>query len=127
MAKSKKAVPKNDLVQENNNIKERVLQVLENSTWEHITKETLAIKTSLNVREVRSAVSKLRKDGHPICIAKDGSGYWYGTRSEYKATVIRDYYSRIADMVETVNAFHGLPPEGQINWNEIIKGITKGA
>lgn len=67
--------------------------------------------TDTTKRQIRDAVSTLRKMGHPICSSTKGNnGYWYDRQSVDE--VIADYQSRIADMSETVRALrHGIHQE----------------
>lgn len=53
-------------------------------------------------RQIRDAVNKLRKQGHPIISSAGQAGYWYDPQAI--DTLIADYQSRIADMSETVRA-----------------------
>ena len=113
---NKNAAPKGDTQNQNDNsIEYRVLQVLAHNKGHRVSRRRLAQQVGHEDRNVRDAVRRLRKEkGLPICITRDGSGYWYGTRDEYEQTVIADYISKICDMAETVRAFYDVPLEGQI-------------
>jgi hypothetical protein len=58
--------------------------------------------TTTTDRQIRDAVTQLRKDGHPICSTSGKSGYWYDPASV--PIVIADMRSRIVDMSETIRA-----------------------
>lgn len=82
--------------------------------WQHVSRQELAMFAHTSDRKMRQAIEELREEGHPICVTKDGTGYWYGTKREYEVTAIADYKSRIVSCAKKVNAFYGQPLEGQV-------------
>ena len=100
---------------------EKVLECIQlyRSPDKRVTKRTIAYYLNLPYsnshnnavdRQIRDAVTELRKQGHPICSNAGKSGYWYDPQSV--EIVIADYESRIIDMSETVRALrHGANQE----------------
>ena len=101
-------------IQLHNNTKELIVQELIRQANlnkyfgddKRVTRWQLHVRLRVDEREIRDAVQHLREDGEPICITKDGLGYWYGTDEEYESTVIADYLSRMGSMGRIVKAHY---------------------
>lgn len=77
------------------------------------TKETLQIKLRCGEREVREAVTQLRKMGYNIASNSGKKGYWLGSDADKERT-IREYRSRAYEMLEIADAIEKGPDCGQM-------------
>ena len=76
-------------------------------------KETLQMKLRCNEREVREAVTELRKMGYNVASNSGKKGYWLGSEED-KLRTVREYRSRAREMLEIADAIEKGPDCGQM-------------
>ena len=92
------------------NIEDELLFILTDTP-----KSRSELKDSLHCgdRDIRRAVSSLRKKGYNIASNSDTSGYWLGDEHD-KTRTVAEYRSRAMELLKTAEAIEKGPDFGQV-------------
>lgn len=102
-------------------LKNRVLQLLF-SADKPMTRQTLCEKLGVGDRQLRSAISELRKTGCPVVSTSGKKGYYMAKTTNDMELVIREYRSKALDMLKTMHTLiKGQQCDGQISVEEAIR------
>ena len=84
------------------------------------SRQELARRMGMSDRDVRDLISRMRKDGFPICSSSSGGGYWIGSPDEIKRT-IAEYRARGYECLKTAIAMEiNLEMPGQMEVDNVL-------
>lgn len=84
------------------------------------SRQELAHRMGMSDRDVRDLISRMRKDGFPICSSSSGGGYWIGSPDEIKRT-IAEYRARGHECLNTAIAMEiNLEMPGQMEVDDVL-------
>lgn len=84
------------------------------------SRQELARRMGMSDRDVRDLISRMRKDGFPICSSSSGGGYWIGSPDEIKRT-IAEYRARGHECLKTAIAMEiNLEMSGQMEVDDVL-------
>lgn len=104
-------------------LKNEVLNLLY-STDKPMTRGTLCEKLGVGDRQLRAAISDLRKEGYAVVSTSGRKGYYMAKTANDVELVIREYRSKALDMLKTMHTLiKGQQCDGQISVEEAIKAL----
>lgn len=113
----------------NNEMKTRVLACLKHGRDLANSRQWISMHTGIHDRRVRELIEELRNEGHLICNAQNGGGYYLAETTEEILQQYRQDCNRAMSILRRIKPFrHALieaaaEESDQVTFNEILNSV----